>query len=148
MAVFRGRFIHTIDGKGRISIPVPFREIMGSQCDDVLVVTTLDRCLAAYPSRVWARIEEKTDNLSLVQPDVQAFLRIFYSGASDCRIDRQGRILVPPSLRSEARLDKDVVVNGVKNRIELWDKETWDDYLVQIQKNFGTVTDKLSQFGL
>jgi MraZ protein len=97
--MFRGRSVHTLDGKGRIRIPSRFREILRRRFDDQLIVTNLDRCLTAYPLSEWEKIEERLGELSLVRQDVKAFQRFFISGATECNFDKQGRILIPPILR-------------------------------------------------
>ncbi len=146
--MFRGRYSHTIDTKGRVSIPAPFREILISSYEETLVITNLDKCLVAFPLQEWAAVEARTKELSMLQKDVRAFIRYFYSGAVECKIDRQGRVLVPPSLREFARIDKEVMLVGAVNRIELWGKEAWDEYIRQSEADFETIAAKLSEFGI
>ena len=97
--MFRGRFEHTIDPKGRVSIPAKFRELLAEKYDDRLIITNFDRCLVAYPFEEWRTVEEKVTSLSMVKREVKAFQRFFLSGASECPIDKLGRILIPPTLR-------------------------------------------------
>ncbi|MBI5561853.1 MAG: division/cell wall cluster transcriptional repressor MraZ [Deltaproteobacteria bacterium] len=123
--MFRGRYVHAIDPKGRLSIPSRFRETLRDRYDSRLVVTSYDGCLLAYPSAEWQILEEKVEQLPSFNKDTKAFLRFFYSGATDCPIDKLGRILVPQELRGCAKLDKDVVVVGAFKRIEIWDKTEW-----------------------
>src|SRR3972149_6898894 len=96
--MFRGRFEHTIDAKGRLSIPVKFRDVLSETCDARLVVTTYDGCLMAYPFKEWKVLEERIAGLSEFKKDARAFLRFFYSSAADCPIDRLGRVTGPQSL--------------------------------------------------
>lgn len=147
-AMFRGRFEHTIDTKGRISIPSRFREILRDKYDERLVITNYDGCLAVYPYTEWEVIEQKASNLSMLKKEPAQFLRFFYSGAQECSIDKLGRLLVPQVLRDYARLDKDVVVVGVLKRIEIWSKEQWESIIVKSQENFDNVRDVLASLGL
>ncbi len=146
--MFRGRYCHNIDSKGRVSVPARFREILVSSYEEALVITNFDRCLVAFPLPEWASIEERTKELSMLQKDVRAFIRYFYSGATECRIDRQGRILIPPSLREFAHIDKEVMLIGAANRIELWSKEVWENFISQSEENFEEIAAKLSEFGI
>ena len=123
--MFRGRFEHTIDAKGRLSIPVKFRDVLSETYDTRLVVTTYDGCLMAYPFKEWQILEERIAGLSEFKKDARAFLRFFYSSAADCPIDRLGRILVPQSLREYAKLEKEVMLVGAFKQFEIWSKPMW-----------------------
>lgn len=123
--MFRGRFEHTIDTKGRVSIPVKFRDVLNELYDSRLVVTTFDGCLIAYPFKEWKIFEERIAGLSEFKKDTRAFLRFFYSSAADCPIDRLGRILIPQPLRDYAKLEKEIVLIGAFKQFEIWGKETW-----------------------
>jgi MraZ protein len=145
--MFRGRYEYTIDSKGRISIPSKFREILNRQYDDRLIITNYDHCLVAFPYQEWSLIEEKVKNLSMVGKDSRAFLRFFYSSGIDCTIDRQGRLLIPQSLRDYANLQKDVVLVGEGKKIEIWNKERWEEEFRKSQESFDRVSDALSNLG-
>jgi MraZ protein len=123
--VFRGRFEHTIDAKGRLSVPSKFREVLSEHHDGRLVVTTYDGCLIAYPHREWKVLEERIAGLTEFKKDARSFLRFFYSSAADCAIDRLGRILIPQPLREYAKLKKDAVLVGAFKQFEIWSKEDW-----------------------
>ncbi|HLG22874.1 MAG TPA: division/cell wall cluster transcriptional repressor MraZ, partial [Candidatus Manganitrophaceae bacterium] len=98
--MFLGRFQHAIDSKGRLSIPVKFREVLNSHSNGTVIITTdFDRCLTAYPLQEWNLIAEKVKKLPMMDKGVKNFLRFFYSWASECLLDKQGRILIPPPLR-------------------------------------------------
>ncbi|HHL40267.1 MAG TPA: division/cell wall cluster transcriptional repressor MraZ [Deltaproteobacteria bacterium] len=125
--MFRGRYEHTIDSKGRVSIPSKFREILAELGESKLVITQLDGALIAYPYKEWTILEERMAGLSEFKSDTRRFLRDFYSSAFDCTIDKLGRILVPQSLRSYARLDKDVMIIGIFRQFEIWSKELWEE---------------------
>ena len=145
--MFKGRYLHTLDAKGRLSVPTRFRELLAQRGEEVLIVTNFDNCLAGFPADEWLLLEEKIRGLSMLQKDVRAFERYFFSGAQECPVDRQGRILIPPSLREVAGLEKDVVLLGVANRIEIWSKARWDAFYRESTENFEAIAAKLSEFG-
>ncbi|MDO8426158.1 MAG: division/cell wall cluster transcriptional repressor MraZ [Deltaproteobacteria bacterium] len=124
--MFRGRYEHLIDSKGRLSIPSRFRETLNERYDSRLVITAYDSCLIAYPLAEWQLLEDKVAALPEFRKDTKAFLRFFYSSATDCPIDKLGRILVPQALRDYAKLEKDVVLIGAFRHMEIWSKALWD----------------------
>ncbi len=146
--MFRGRYEHTIDGKGRLSIPSRFREILSEKYSETLILTNFDRCLVAYPREEWDALERKVAQLSHVKREVKAFQRYFISGAAECPLDAQGRILIPPAHREDARLERDVVVVGVLKKIEIWSKERWSEVFSQYQKSFEEISDVLAELGI
>ena len=141
--MFRGRFEHTIDAKGRISIPSRFREILGKKYDDRLVITNFDHCLVAFPYEEWSLLEQKVGTFSLMKKETSAFFRFFYSSAMDCEIDKQGRLLIPQTLRDYASLQKDVVLVGEGKRIEIFAKERWLEEARKAEENFDQIRDTL-----
>jgi MraZ protein len=130
--------------KGRIRIPPRFRDVLRDRYDDRLVVTNLDRCLIAYPLPEWERIEEKLGGLSLVRQDVKAFQRFFLSGATECSFDRQGRILIPQTLRDHARLEREVVLAGMTRSFEIWSKPLWEEEIKRAHEDFSQITATLA----
>lgn len=124
--MFRGRYTHGIDLKGRLSIPSRFRETLSERYDSRLVITTYDSCLIAYPLAEWQLLEEKVAALPEFKKDTKAFLRFFYSSATDCPIDKLGRVLIPQALRDYAKLEKDVILVGAFRHMEIWSKALWD----------------------
>lgn len=124
--MFRGRYEHLIDSKGRLSVPSRFRETLNERYDSRLVITAYDSCLIAYPFAEWQTLEERVAALPEFKKDTRSFLRFFYSSATDCAIDKLGRILLPQTLRDYARLEKDVVLIGAFKRFEIWSKPLWD----------------------
>lgn len=120
--MFMGEYNHTVDAKGRLIIPAKFRETLG---DEFVVTKGLDGCLFVYSNEEWKNIEEKFRNTPLTTKDARKFSRFFFAGAATCELDKQGRILIPSVLREFAGLQKDVVLAGVFNKIEIWDKERW-----------------------
>ncbi len=146
--MFRGRFEHTIDLKGRISIPAKFREILSEKYDDRVILTNFDRCLVAYPFEEWRSLEEKIGSLSMIKKEVKAFQRFFISGATECPIDKLGRILIPPTLRVYGRLEKDVVFAGRGKMFEVWSRERWAEEIQRAEENFEGMRESLAGLGL
>lgn len=132
--MFRGRFEHLIDPKGRTSIPSKFREVLTTNYDERLIMTNFDGCIWAYPVLEWQEIEKKVAAMPQLNPQVKALQRVFISAATECPIDKQGRILVPPTLRDYAALDKEVVMVGMTRRIEMWSKQRWQLEFEKSQK--------------
>ncbi|MDO5392100.1 MAG: division/cell wall cluster transcriptional repressor MraZ [Eubacteriales bacterium] len=120
--MFMGEYNHTIDAKGRLIIPAKFREALG---EEFILTKGLDGCLSIYPMDEWESFEEKLKALPLTDKNARAFLRFFVAGATSCELDRQGRILVPSTLREFAGLKKEVVLTGNLTRIEVWSKQKW-----------------------
>jgi transcriptional regulator MraZ len=146
--MFRGRFEYTIDEKGRTSLPAKFREILSTRYDDRLIITTFDNCLWAYPVPEWQLIEEKIAALPQFKTEVKALQRVFVSGAIECPLDKQGRIVVPQVLRDYAGLKKDIIFVGMTKRIEIWSKEKWNEVFTNSQKKIESSTDDLANLGL
>ncbi len=125
--MFRGRYEHSIDAKGRTSVPSRFREVMTAQGDSKLVLTTgLDTCLVAYPMAEWIAFEDRLSALPRFDTDVVTLKRIYVSGAVECDVDKVGRLLIPASLRKHARLKRDALWAGMGAYIELWSKESFE----------------------
>ncbi|MBQ8663258.1 MAG: division/cell wall cluster transcriptional repressor MraZ [Eubacterium sp.] len=122
--MFMGEYNHTVDTKGRLIIPAKFREALG---EEFVVTKGLDGCLFIYSEEEWKNIEEKFRNTPLTTRDARKFSRFFFAGAATCELDKQGRILIPAVLREFAGLEKDVVLAGVFNKIEIWSKDRWLD---------------------
>lgn len=122
--MFMGEYNHTVDTKGRLIIPSKFRELLG---EEFIVTKGLDGCLFVFPMNEWHAFEEKLRTLPLTQKGARQFTRFFVAGATPCELDKQGRILLPATLREFAGLDKDVVLAGMLNRIEIWSKAKWTE---------------------
>ena len=117
-----GEYEHTIDSKGRISMPAKLRKDMG---DTFVLTKGLDGCLFAFSGQECINFETKLKSLPLSDKNARNFVRFFLSGATECEIDKQGRFLIPNNLRKAASLEKDVVIIGVGTRLEIWDKTIW-----------------------
>ena len=146
--MFRGRFEHIVDSKGRVSIPAKFRELLAEKYDDRLILTNFDRCLVAYPYEEWRGLEERVGSLSMVKKEVKAFQRFFISGATECPIDKLGRILVPPTLRDYAQLGRNVVFAGMLRKFEIWSKERWLEEIKRSEVDFEGMGEALADLGI
>ena len=140
--MFRGRFEHNVDAKGRVSLPAKYRDILSSNYNDRLVITNYDNCLIAYPYEEWVTFEENFRQYSIMQEDVEVFMHYFISGASECTIDKLGRILIPPILRKHAGLEREIVFVGMITRIQIWDKQRWEQKFQKAQEAFDQIKGK------
>ncbi|MBU6080464.1 MULTISPECIES: division/cell wall cluster transcriptional repressor MraZ [Allobacillus] len=143
--MFMGEFQHNIDTKGRIIIPSKFRDGLGQS---FVLTRGIDHCLFAYPMDEWKVLEEKLKKLPVTKKDARAFTRFFFSGAVECEIDKQGRINVPSPLRKYANLDKECIVIGVSNRIELWARDAWTDYVEESEESFAEIAENMMDFDI
>lgn len=141
--MFMGRYNHTIDPKGRLSIPSKYREILG---EEFVVSKGMDGCLFVYANEDWNEFEKKLTSLPLINKEARSFARFFLAGAATVEVDKQGRILLPANLRDFAGLDKDVVLVGVGSRIEIWSKDKWE--AVSADDNMDDITAAMEGLGL
>lgn len=143
--MFLGEYQHSLDDKGRLVLPAKFRD----QLADGLVVTKgQDRCVFVFPASRWELEVEKVNSLARTVPRNRNFARAFFASASDQQLDRQGRIQVPAVLRSYADLDKDVVIVGVAERIEVWNTEAWARLSADADEMFADIQEALSEGGI
>jgi len=122
--MFLGAFVHTIDGKGRLTVPAKFRADLAT---GLVITRGIDRCLAIYPMGEWEQLAEKVSALPMTDRRARAFRRLVFANAADVVPDKQGRVLIPPRLREYASLDGDVVVTGLDTYIEVWNPDSWDE---------------------
>lgn len=147
--MFRGRFEHSIDDKGRLAIPAKYRhDLVGDAPEGTVIITNFDRCLVAYPMAEWEALEGRLAALPQFDPKVIAFQRYFISGACECPIDKAGRILIPQNLRQHARLDKNCILAGQLKKFEIWSQERWDSEFNCISDQFAGITETMSQLGI
>ena len=118
-----GEFLHTIDAKGRCSLPAKFREELGAE---IVVSKGLDDCLFVFSLSEWEKFKEKV--LAMPFAASRKPQRYFLSSAHNAEIDKLGRILIPAVLRDFAHIEKDITINGVSSRAEIWNRKTWEDY--------------------
>jgi MraZ protein len=143
--MFLGEYRHNLDAKGRMSVPVKFRSDLGSSA---IVTKGLDSCLFLYPKGEWEIMAQKIAQLPIANSSARAFARTMLSGAMEVEIDKFGRALLPTYLRDYAGIEGDMVVAGVFNRVEIWDKEKWQKYTSETDQNSSEIADKLSEWEL
>ncbi|KJS84089.1 MAG: cell division protein MraZ [Peptococcaceae bacterium BICA1-8] len=143
--MFMGEYQHTIDDKGRLIMPAKFRDDLGEK---FVVTKGLDGCLFVYEMDEWQVLETKLRNLPFTKADARAFARFFFSGATECELDKQGRILLPTNLRDHAQLQKDVFIIGVSSRLEIWSKEVWEDYSSKTEASYEELAEKMVDFDI
>ena len=145
ISVLIGEYQHNIDAKGRIIVPSKLRESLGEK---FVATKGLDNCLFVYPMDRWESIVEKLKALPWTNSDVRRFARFFTSSATECEVDAQGRILIPPNLREYTALQKQIVSIGVVDRVEIWNKEKWENY--NSDENFvdNELAEKMAELGI
>lgn len=141
--MFMGEYNHTVDAKGRLIVPSKFREQLG---DEFVVTKGLDGCLFVYENTEWKILEEKLKNLPLTNANARKITRFFLAGATLCEVDKQGRILLPSVLREFAKIEKDAVMVGVGNRIEIWSKESWTS--ANVYDDMDEIADSMEGLGI
>lgn len=125
--MFRGRYEHNLDEKGRVQLPAAYKRELKRIETEILVLTThiSSPCLVAYPLVEWERFEERLAQLPQFEPSVTALRRLYVGSAIECAIDKQGRLLIPPTLREYAALERDAFWVGAMRTFELWSKTNW-----------------------
>jgi MraZ protein len=149
--MFRGRYQHTIDPKGRLSIPAKFRDVLAHYAGRAgeLIVVPNEHALEVHPLDEWQRIEEKLNAQPMFTPEVRQLSRLYMSRAKDVTLDAAGRILLPPDTRRQAGLDKDVtLVGGGRRMFEVWDRKRFEEYERTQGDSLPTIFEKLSAFGV
>ncbi len=139
-----GEFHHTIDEKGRIIIPSKFRNELGSE---VVVTRGLDKCLFLYSKSEWEKLTSKLSTLPFTKQDARNFNRFFLSGATTSEFDKQGRINITSPLISYAGLNKECVIIGVNERLEIWDEEKYNEFLSNNEDDFSKIAENLFEMG-
>lgn len=139
--MFMGEFNHNVDDKGRLMLPAKFREELGT--GEYVLTRGLDNCLFLFPISEWKEFEEKIKKLSLTKKDARAFVRFLFSGATNDIIDKQGRIKLNDNLKQYAGIEKEVVVTGAFNRVEIWSKSNWEDYISTAEESFEDIAENL-----
>lgn len=141
--MFIGEYNHNLDQKGRIAVPVKFRTELGSSA---IVTKGLDSCLFVYPKEEWNKMTDKLAALPVSSSSARSFSRLMLSGAMEVEIDKQGRALLPGYLREYADLKDAVVMAGVLNRVEIWDKQRWASYSQEAETNASDNAEKLAEW--
>ncbi|OEF99280.1 cell division/cell wall cluster transcriptional repressor MraZ [Vulcanibacillus modesticaldus] len=143
--MFMGEFQHNIDNKGRVIIPAKFREELGNT---FIITRGLDKSLFVYPISEWQQIEQKLKSLPFTRSDARKFTRFFFSGATECEVDKQGRVSIPMNLRNYAELSKECIFIGVSNRVEIWSKSNWNNYYQESEASFNDIAETIIDFDL
>ncbi len=142
--MFTGEYEHTVEDKGRLTIPAKFR---AEFAEGLFVTRGLDGCLFVFPPETWEDLSEKVANLPLSEAGARLFSRMIYSGI-ECKLDKQGRILLPPSLRAHADIESEVVVIGVNSRLEIWSKKRWQEMTTRMEEESSSIGEQLTSFGI
>ncbi len=145
VTMFIGEFTHNLDEKGRLAIPVKFRRDLTK---GAVVTRGLDNCLFLYTKGEWEKLAEKLATLPISQANSRAFARLMLAGAMDVDVDKQGRIVLPEYLRQFAGLNKNVIVAGLYNRVEIWDEAKWQSYKQQTETNSNEIAEKMAELGV
>ncbi|WP_027107666.1 division/cell wall cluster transcriptional repressor MraZ [Lacticigenium naphthae] len=140
-----GEYKHNMDAKGRLIIPSKFRDDLG---ESFIVTRGLDGCLFGYPQKQWSVLQDKINQLPLAKKETRSFARFFYSAATECELDKQGRVNIPQTLRDYAKLEKNCVVIGVSQRFEIWSEERWETYASTAEESFEEFAEDMIDFGL
>ena len=143
--MFRGEYSHTVDAKGRLIIPLKFREQLGEEC---IVTRGLDGCLFIFESGEWEAYEEKLRKLPMTNKNARSFVRFLSGGATPCEFDKQGRVLLPATLRKFAGIEKDVILAGLPNRIEVWSEQKWNENNNYEEIDMDEIAGHLTELGL
>jgi MraZ protein len=143
--MFIGEYHHTIDEKGRLSVPKKFR----GELEKGLVITKgLDGCLFIYTNNEWEKMSTKLNSLPLTNKNAREFKRHMTSGAMDLEIDGQGRVILPEYLREFAGIKKNVVVAGIAERIEIWDEVVWNKHASEIAGKTEEIAESMDGLGI
>ena len=148
--MFRGSSFHKIDPKGRIIVPTRFRDAIKAGGSGAVMVSRLDNCLVSYALDEWRKIESRILSLAAKSDSMRRFRRVFIGGAFECPGDRQGRILIPPSLRQYAELEKEIVMVGVLDHFEIWSRKSWEQENLTMEADMQTeeVRNEIARLGL
>ncbi|MGI6413866.1 MAG: division/cell wall cluster transcriptional repressor MraZ [Syntrophomonadaceae bacterium] len=143
--MFLGEYQHSLDPKGRVTIPSKFREQLG---DRFVITKGLDNCLFLYSMEEWNLLEMKLKSLPFTRADARSFMRFFFAGASEVETDKQGRIVLPSNLREYAKIERDVTVIGVGTRVEIWSNAVWEVYTKNAELSYEQIAENLVELGL
>lgn len=143
--MFINEYYHNLDEKGRITMPSKFREQLG---EELFLTKGMEKCLFCYPKTSFYILTDKLNKLSLTRKEARAFSRMFFAGASNQKLDKHGRFLIPKNLREYAGIDTDVAIIGVSSRIEIWDKNAWQEYSRLNSMNFDELSEKIADLDL
>jgi MraZ protein len=140
--MFFGAYEHTIDEKNRVTLPVRFRDALAG---GMVLTRSLDECLDVYTRADWdANVAARLADLDPFSREARELKRFFFAAATDAELDKQGRVLVPPTLAKRARLGREVVVAGVQDHLEIWDRAAWADHVTKVEGSADDVAERLA----
>lgn len=138
--MFIGEYLHNMDEKNRIVIPTKFREQLK---DQFVIAKGLEKCLYIYSINSWQKLVDKLNTLPFTKKDTRKFIRFFFSGATVCEFDRLGRTQITSPLVKYADLKKEIAIIGANDHMEIWDKSTWDRFLLDVEEEKSDITENL-----
>lgn len=150
MPSFSGKFYYTVDPKGRLIVPASFREIISANYSPKLYITVdiFDKCIHIYPFEEWTKIEEKVKKAPKTNESIRYFMRTVVASAVECEMDKQGRLQIPSSLRIDMGIDGDIVILGLVDKIEIWDKTLFAEKMSTQPVDRKAIETDLNEFGL
>ncbi len=140
---FMGMYQYNVDPKGRVSIPVKYRDALGER---FYVTKGFDRCIDVHTVEGWESLAAKLQKLSVTKRDMRDFVRFIFGNATEVELDKQGRILLPGLLRETVGIEKEVVVMGVGSKIEIWDKAVWEEHQQQLTQHIAEISENVGAF--
>jgi MraZ protein len=143
--MFIGEYSHNLDEKGRLAVPKKFRADLNK---GAVVTRGLDNCLFLYTKAEWKKLADKLANLPFAQSNTRAFARLMLAGAMDVDLDKQGRIILPEYLRTFAGLNKETILAGLYNRLEIWDKTKWAEYTRKSEGASNEIAERMGELGV
>lgn len=135
-----GEYHHNLDSKGRVVMPSKFREKLQNE---FVIARGIEKCLYVYTLEDWNKLVQKLNTLSFTKKDTRVFIRAFFSGATTCETDMQGRTTIPSSLISYASINKEITIIGASDHIEIWDKDMFDTFLMENEDNLSNIAENL-----
>ena len=137
-----GEYEHTLDDKNRLTLPAKFRQALA---DGVVVARGMDGCIAVYTAHDWERlVETRLDELDPLSKETRQMRRFMFSGASEAELDRQGRTMIPPALVQHAQLKREVVVAGMRDHVEIWERARWREQLKEVEGSVELVAERIA----
>ena len=143
--MFFGEFYHSLDEKGRVILPAKFRDALA---DGLFVTKSFDSCLLAYTRKDWYELVDKINSLPTTKESVRKFQRFFIGSAAEVEVSRQGRISLPNNLRQFAGLDRDIVIVGLANKLEFWEKGRYEEYIANAEQAAAEIAEEIAEFGV
>jgi len=143
--MFVGQYLHSLEAKGRLAIPKKFREELGEKA---VLTKGLDGCLFLFPVNKWQEFTQRLSQMSLTKRDSRSFARFLTYSAAEVEFDQQGRVLIPDHLRRFGGMNKEVVIAGALQRVEIWDRKRFDQYLARVEKESEKIAERLEELGI